>query len=185
MENIIFNNIEFYKIKDFDDYYISKCGKVLSIKKYHSTNIRILKPQTNTWGYNHVHLNNKFKTVHRLVLSTFIPNINNLREVNHINGIKSDNRLDNLEWISSSENSLHALKNGLQKPTKPWLGKFGKLHHNHKKVGQYDLNGNLINIFYGCHEAGRMLNLDYRFISDICLNKKKYTKGYIFKYINY
>lgn len=52
---------------------------------------------------------------HRLVASIFIDNKNNYKEVNHINGIKDDNRIDNLEWCTRSQNQQHAYDTGLQK----------------------------------------------------------------------
>lgn len=58
-------------------------------------------------------------TQHRLLAIYFIDNPNNKKQVNHINGVKHDNRLNNLEWVTQSENAKHSFANGLQKVTKP------------------------------------------------------------------
>jgi hypothetical protein len=66
-------------------------------------------------GYRHVILNHKNKNVHRVIAETFIPNPNNLPCVNHKDGNKTNNSVENLEWCTHSENTLHSFKNGLQR----------------------------------------------------------------------
>lgn len=75
----------------------------------------------NDYGYKHVRLskNNRPRTqvVHRIVAKAFIENPESKPQVNHINGVKDDNRVDNLEWCTQSENMLHAYRIGLQFPS--------------------------------------------------------------------
>lgn len=88
---------------------------------------RILKPVKHYNGYLFVSLCNgeqKEFSIHTLVARAFIPNPENKPEVNHKNGVKSDNHISNLEWCTTSENILHAYENGLR-PS-------GEKHHKSK-----------------------------------------------------
>jgi hypothetical protein len=117
-------------IKGYEGLYqISNLGNVKSLPKKcdlpngHSriTIEKIMKFGTNPNGYKYVNLRKgkvpKNIRVHRLVAEHFISNLWNKKCVNHINGIKSDNREINLEWATSSENNLHARVTGLNKTT--------------------------------------------------------------------
>lgn len=102
------------KIKDFENYSIDENGRVWS----HVIQ-RFIKHQMNKHGYLTVKLSKDgkktHKSIHRLVAEAFIPNPENKKEVNHINGIKTSNYVDNLEWATRSENARHCWNNGLQK----------------------------------------------------------------------
>ena len=102
------------EIKDFPGYYITEDGRVFSDKQ---SKLKELKLSKNKYGYLRIVLNRVSRDIHRLVAKAFIPNPQNKKEVNHINGIKNDNRLENLEWATSSENRQHAFDTGLKKYT--------------------------------------------------------------------
>jgi hypothetical protein len=99
-------------------YAVNRMGLVLSYpKKGHKHSPKILKPRKHSCGYLRVSLSkDKVKTdhyIHRLVAEAYIPNLQNLPQVNHKNGNKQDNAADNLEWNTDADNLKHAFKMGL------------------------------------------------------------------------
>lgn len=101
-------------------YEINEVGEIKSLPKQHGRQYYshgILKTKINIGGYCEVRLSNnkidKHITVHRLVATQFIPNDLNKPCINHINGIKTDNRVENLEWVDYFENMKHAVDTGL------------------------------------------------------------------------
>jgi hypothetical protein len=114
--------IEIYKdVVGYEGIYqVSNLGNVKRIlisRGVSKKNNNFIKPFCNKAYYQIVLQKNgkrKYFMIHRLIAQAFIPNPNNYPFINHINGIKNDNRLENLEWCTHSQNMLHAFKTGLQ-----------------------------------------------------------------------
>ena len=138
---------------------------------------RILKPATHERGYLFVQLcvNKKImrRYIHRLVAEAFISNPQHKETVNHIDGNKKNNNIENLEWCTYSENNAHAYKK---------LGKNQKNKKGSIAVLQYDLNGNFICEYPSIREAQRKTNI--RSIGAVCKGKQNRSQagGYKWKY---
>lgn len=157
------------KIKETSYHYeISNLGNVRN-----SNTLKLLKTKDNSCGYKYVGIRiNKRKNktmffIHRLMALYFIENPNNYPCVNHIDGNKKNNSIDNLEWCTKSYNTLHAVKIGLIKT---------------KKINQYDKDNTFIKTWKSISEAQKYYKNNH--ICECCKGKRKTASGYIWKYVN-
>lgn len=179
--------VEIWKpIIGFEGYYeISNFGRVKSLDRISIyRNIKrpikgkILKASINKKHYHHIGLSNnkriKHFSIHRLVAMHFIDKDDNkyYREINHIDGNPSNNHYSNLEWCSSYENTMHAIKLGLQKT--------GKHNKQSIKVIQYYPDMTEKQRFNSMVEAGKSIGINAGHISYAC-KTSNIIKGYIWK----
>jgi NUMOD4 motif/HNH endonuclease len=167
---LIFNNTDNEEWKEIPEniigkreYYVSTIGRIKFKNK-------IRNVSKSSIGYVRVGINNKLFLLHRLVAQTFIDNPSNKEHVNHKDGNIINNSVNNLEWSTCVENSIHKISNGLSNCT--------------KKIIQYDKFMNKINDFSSIVECSRFTNISVDVISNNCRDLTKITKsGYIFKYL--
>ena len=149
---------------------------------------RILKSKISKHhGYKEVTLCNGFGgkksfRVHRLIALAFLDNPNNYPAVNHIDGNKLNNAVNNLEWCTTKHNNLHSFRVLKRKASKPNLGKFGRESSNNKAIIQYDKNGVFVAEYETIREAGKKLNISDSHISSVAKGKRKTCAGFIWKY---
>lgn len=153
-------------------YQVSNRGKIRSL--VHGNRIR-KTVINNRDKYEYVSLfSNKVHThkVHRLVAEAFIPNPEHKPQVNHINGNKQNNYVENLEWVTAKENNRHAIVTGLRKK------------NNSKIVNQYDLNGNFIKNWHSIRTIEKELKIANSSITACCKGKLKTAGGFTWRYYN-
>lgn len=161
-------------------------GRVKSLNYNNTGGEKIRKQFKNRYGYFFVSLfkNSKHKTftVHRLVATAFIPNPDNKPQIDHINTIKDDNRVENLKWCTQKENNNNPISRKRYLANAPTAGKFGKDNFNSKAVCQYSLDGKFIRKFDCTMDVQRELGIASQNISACCLGKYKTSHGYVWQY---
>jgi hypothetical protein len=182
-------------VDDFENLYeISSLGRIKRLSgytpRYRGERIKsdsvyhpeiILKPTKSKKGYYSTELIKydgytrirKIRLIHRIVLMSFNPNKDfESLQVNHINGIKNDNRLENLEWSTNYDNQMHAIKHGL------------KLCNgsSHRKVKQYTKDGKFIREYDSIAEAYRLTGIPN--IQKVCRGERPFAGKFVWEYSN-
>ena len=179
MENINYENEIWRDIPEYEGLYqASNLGRVKSLKRPYGLKEKILKPGL-VCGYYQVSLYKNLKVkhymVHRLVWEAFNGSIPEGLQVNHINEIKTDNRLENLNLMTCKENINYGT--GIERGHKKQIN--GK---RSKTVLQFDLNYNFIKEYPSTHQIERELGFDQSSICGCCNGKYKTAYGFKWKY---
>lgn len=164
-------------------YDITDDGTVISLSYRRSNKEHPMKPHKDTKGYYQVKLRNEFGSkqfiIHRLVAMAFIPNPDNLPQINHKDEVKTNNHVSNLEWCTNDYNVHYGT--GIERMRRKMKGK--KVPHLQKCVEQLDLQGNHIAYFDSAKEAQRQTGAHQ--VSRVCLCKPRYytSGGYKWRYV--
>ncbi len=185
----IWIDVQFYE----GFYQVSNHGRVKGLKRILHSRSRngneytkeakekILKDRVDTKGYFYVSLSDARKhppknyRIHRLLANAFIQNPNNYNEINHKNGVRTDNRMENLEWCTRSENILHSRRVLGSRGGKC----VGENNHSSRKIICENNGESYISI----NEAASILNLHPSGVAAVCRKERNHTGGYVFKYL--
>ena len=193
MENEIWKDVAIERWGEF--YEVSNLGNIRSKDRFSNKKLldgrlqsffnkgKMLKHRLTQSGYGRVNfchslIGSKDFYIHRIVYITFVGNpINSDMQINHKNGNKSDNRLENLEWVTPSQNICHAHNNGLIKR------RFGKDHNASKRVQQLSIDGQLIQEFDAINDIDRMTKFSGSYIISALKGRRATAYGFKWKYI--
>ena len=178
---VMSENIEIWKpVVGYEGLYeVSNLGNVRSLNYNHTNKPKLLKQDLCKNNNLRVTLYNRTKKrflVHRIVAEAFIPNPYNKPEIDHINTIRTDNRVENLRWVTHTEN--------MNNPITHTKSINSKLHYtyNMKAVIQTSKDGTFIQEYKCTREAERATNIDHRSINKCCKGIYKTAGGYVWKY---
>ena len=161
---------EWREVKEYSNYEVNQLGEIRHKKRQ-----KILKPRDNNGGYQYVNFKINGKNtnfaVHRIVANAFIPNPNGYTEVNHKDYNKKNNCVDNLEWVSSSQNKQHSY---LKQENKKTRG---------KAVNQYTKEGIFLKTFDSVSDAAKELGCCVAAISNCCLGRTKTSQGFQWSFV--
>lgn len=159
------NEVEWRTVIEYSNYEVNQFGEIR-----HKQRKKVLKPRSNKGGYLYVNFKingkNKNFAVHRIVANAFIPNPNGYAEVNHKDYDKTNNCVENLEWVDSSQNKQHAYLKAENKESRG------------KAVNQYSKTGEFIKIFGSVSEAAAECGCCVAAISNCCLGRTKTSQGF-------
>jgi hypothetical protein len=145
-------------------YFVSTLGRFKN-----AAGIIVKNQKPTPGGYIVVTIDNVTQRLHRIIAKTFLENPENKEQVNHKDGNKLNNCLDNLEWMTNKENQIHKYATGLG-------------NNFTIKINQYDLQMNFIQTLPSIAGAAKTLNIGKSNIQGVLTNYRKTAGGFIFKY---
>lgn len=184
MREECYTNEEWKKIEDFPRYEVSSKGRVKSYTNPHKP--KILRPHMTKSGYLLVHLakgeewgsnQTECVRVHKLVADAFIPNPENKCHIRHINQDRTDNRVENLRWITPEESANDPISKANRMAAIPQ-----RVEKTSRPVLVYDENLTLLSAFTSTAETARQLNLSQGNIVNVCSGALDHYKHLIFSY---
>jgi hypothetical protein len=165
LEGEIWKPVIMENIDDNRAYYVSNLGRFRN-----SRNTIMNDYKVNENGYIRIYVYNKTYALHRLIAIAFLPNPENKEQVNHKDGVKMNNAVTNLEWVTNQENQIHKYQTGLG-------------NNFTRKIGQYNLDNILVKEFSSIAGAAKELCIGKTNILGVLKNKRKTAGGFIWKYL--
>lgn len=165
-------------VKGHPRYSVSCDGQILSWNWNNTGKPRLCRLGADSNGYLRVCIDGVVKKVHRIVAEAFIHNTKDKPCIDHINTVKTDNRVENLRWCTCEENN----NNPLTLEHNAWRGKFGDEHPNSIEIVQLTLDGQFIRKWACAEEVQRELGINQGNIIKCCRGKRKSAGGFYWMY---